>query len=262
VRALELLRAGAPVGDAQRCWRDGGTETEEAVLYVGLTLPRATLAERLRARAVSMIACGLADEVRVLLARGYDPSLPAMQGIGYREFALVVRGALDETEALRRMQRDTVRYAKRQWTWFAREVGLQWLDVDLCGGADGVARLLVERVKRIMLRQKPETVAADLAAMRERLLGLNALVGESDHGVSKSLYGHDPDGIEFEVLDADPRRVKRVRIHRSKQAPGGPDEARPVRGAAAALPPSAITSMPAAEPATASTDPAKAARQP
>jgi len=40
----------------------------------------------------------------------------------------------------------------------------------------------------------------DLVAMRERLLGLGALVGESDHGVSKSLYAKDPDGIEFEVL--------------------------------------------------------------
>ena len=40
----------------------------------------------------------------------------------------------------------------------------------------------------------------DLAAMRERLMKLGALVGGSDHGVSKSLYGHDPDGIEFEVM--------------------------------------------------------------
>ena len=47
----------------------------------------------------------------------------------------------------------------------------------------------------------------DLAAMRERLLGLNALVGESDHGVSKSLYGRDPDGIEFEVLWTVPREA-------------------------------------------------------
>jgi catechol-2,3-dioxygenase len=45
----------------------------------------------------------------------------------------------------------------------------------------------------------------DLAAMRERLLGLGSLVGESDHGVSKSLYAHDPDGIEFEVLWSVPR---------------------------------------------------------
>ena len=43
--------------------------------------------------------------------------------------------------------------------------------------------------------------------MRERLIGLGALVGESDHGVSKSLYAHDPDGIEFEVLWTVPREA-------------------------------------------------------
>ena len=45
----------------------------------------------------------------------------------------------------------------------------------------------------------------ELAAMRGRLLEAGALVGESDHGVSKSLYAHDPDGIEFEVMWAVPR---------------------------------------------------------
>jgi tRNA dimethylallyltransferase len=143
VRALELLRAGAPVGEAQRRWRDT-PEAEDTVFSVGLTLPRDVLAARLRARAAAMIADGLADEVRSLLARGYDPSLPAMQGIGYRELVLVLGGEISEAEALRRMQRDTVRYAKRQWTWFARETDIQWLDVGLCGGAEGVARLLAE----------------------------------------------------------------------------------------------------------------------
>jgi catechol-2,3-dioxygenase len=33
----------------------------------------------------------------------------------------------------------------------------------------------------------------------------DARVGESDHGVCKSLYGHDPDGIEFEVVWTVPR---------------------------------------------------------
>ena len=45
----------------------------------------------------------------------------------------------------------------------------------------------------------------DLAEMRERLLGLGALVGESDHGVTKSLYAKDPDGNEFEVMWMVPR---------------------------------------------------------
>jgi catechol-2,3-dioxygenase len=45
----------------------------------------------------------------------------------------------------------------------------------------------------------------DLAEMAARLVELNALGGMSDHGVSKSLYGHDPDGIEFEVMFEVPR---------------------------------------------------------
>jgi catechol-2,3-dioxygenase len=45
----------------------------------------------------------------------------------------------------------------------------------------------------------------DLAEMRARLLQMEALVGESDHGVSKSLYAKDPDGNEFEVMWQVPR---------------------------------------------------------
>jgi catechol-2,3-dioxygenase len=47
----------------------------------------------------------------------------------------------------------------------------------------------------------------DLAALRTRLANAGALVGESDHGVSKSLYAHDPDGIEFEVMWAVPKEA-------------------------------------------------------
>jgi catechol-2,3-dioxygenase len=45
----------------------------------------------------------------------------------------------------------------------------------------------------------------DLAAMRARLVAMGALVGASDHGVSKSLYARDPDGNEFEVMWEVPR---------------------------------------------------------
>jgi catechol-2,3-dioxygenase len=40
----------------------------------------------------------------------------------------------------------------------------------------------------------------ELATMRERLDAAGALVGASDHGVNKSLYAKDPDGLEFEVM--------------------------------------------------------------
>ena len=40
----------------------------------------------------------------------------------------------------------------------------------------------------------------DLARARERLIEAGALVGQSDHGTSLSLYAKDPDGLEFEVF--------------------------------------------------------------
>jgi len=40
----------------------------------------------------------------------------------------------------------------------------------------------------------------DLARARARLIEVGSLVGESDHGVSLSLYAKDPDGLEFEVF--------------------------------------------------------------
>ena len=42
-----------------------------------------------------------------------------------------------------------------------------------------------------------------LATLRDlagRLSEAGALVGSSDHGTTKSLYGRDPDGLEFEVV--------------------------------------------------------------
>ena len=41
---------------------------------------------------------------------------------------------------------------------------------------------------------------AELADIRGRLAEGGALVGASDHRVSRSLYAKDPDGIEFEVM--------------------------------------------------------------
>ena len=45
----------------------------------------------------------------------------------------------------------------------------------------------------------------DLATARQKLADAGALVGQSDHGATKSLYGRDPDGNEFEIMWMVPR---------------------------------------------------------
>ena len=85
-----------------------------------------------------MLSEGLADEVRALLEAGFASTLPAMQGIGYRHLVPVVERGGDLTAARATMKRDTRRYAKRQWTWFAREPDIVWVETqpgDAAGGA-------------------------------------------------------------------------------------------------------------------------------
>jgi tRNA dimethylallyltransferase len=51
-----------------------------------------------------------------------------MQGIGYRHLAPMVPTKAGLEAAVATMKRDTRRYAKRQWTWFAREPDLAWVE--------------------------------------------------------------------------------------------------------------------------------------
>jgi tRNA dimethylallyltransferase len=145
VRALERLRSGSAVGDPPMRWRHAANPWR--VLYVGLALARPALARRLAVRAAAMVEAGLLDEVRGLLRRGYGPALPALQGIGYRQFVEVARGGLDSVRALESMQRETVRYAKRQMTWFAREPEIEWIDMAAAGIPEGVAAAIDARLQ-------------------------------------------------------------------------------------------------------------------
>ena len=45
----------------------------------------------------------------------------------------------------------------------------------------------------------------ELAQVRETLIALGSRTGESSHGATKSVYGQDPDGNEFEVMWMLPR---------------------------------------------------------
>ncbi|HUV48430.1 MAG TPA: VOC family protein [Actinomycetes bacterium] len=62
-------------------------------------------------------------------------------------------------------------------------------------GASGAGR---ETVGLYHLAWEVDTLT-DLADIAERLSGLGALRGASDHSTTKALYAHDPDGLEFEV---------------------------------------------------------------
>ncbi|MCR6644042.1 MAG: hypothetical protein NVV62_05720 [Terricaulis sp.] len=84
-----------------------------------LTPDREALYAAINGRFESMLAAGALDEVRAFAARDLDPALPAMKAHGAPALMAHLRGALSLADAAAIGQRDTRRYAKRQFTWIA-----------------------------------------------------------------------------------------------------------------------------------------------
>jgi len=120
VRALEVYRVtGRPISEQQR----QGAEPLQGFrgIVVGLDPDRATLRRAVETRTREMLARGLVEEVRGLLGRGYGPDLRPLRAIGYRQAVAVVRGEMTVPEAESAIVTETMRFAKRQRTWFRHQ---------------------------------------------------------------------------------------------------------------------------------------------
>jgi tRNA dimethylallyltransferase len=127
VRALEVYwTTGKPLS----VHHQSGSEPLSGLrtLIVGLDPGREELKKRIEARTQAMIEQGLLDEVRGLLDR-YGSDIRPLQAIGYKEAVSMLRGRMSDSRAI---VHATLRFAKRQRTWFRHQTtGVEWRkDVD------------------------------------------------------------------------------------------------------------------------------------
>jgi len=132
IRALETYQAtGRPISAHQQDHRF--VRPRFATFKIGLTMPREALYARIDQRVEQMVTEGLLEEVRDLLAKGYDANLKSMQSIGYRHMIDHLHHGVEWDETLRLLKRDTRRYAKRQFTWFRADPDIEWITPDDLG---------------------------------------------------------------------------------------------------------------------------------
>lgn len=125
-RALEVIvSTGKPLAAWQQ-QRQGGIGDQITLKALVLLPPRDWLYARCDERFARMIELGAIAEVEALLARNLDPKLPVMRAIGVREIAAYLRGETTLEEAIAAGQQATRNYAKRQYTWFARQPPEDW----------------------------------------------------------------------------------------------------------------------------------------
>lgn len=125
IRALEVcIKSGQPFSEQRR-----RIPPPYRPCQIGLTLEREALYARADARVDTMIAAGLQDEVRTLLAAGYGWELPAMSSLGYIQFRPHFENQVPLEEIIERIKFDTHNFIRRQYAWFRpKSTDINWLD--------------------------------------------------------------------------------------------------------------------------------------
>lgn len=139
MRALEVYElTGRPLSAHIKA--HGFSEEPFDTLKVGLYRERDELYERIEKRVDGMLSAGLVEEVRGLLSEGYSPDIKPFRSLTYKHVIACLQKRTDPDEAVKRIKRDTRRYAKRQMTWFRAEGGILWLNASNPGWEERLER--------------------------------------------------------------------------------------------------------------------------
>lgn len=99
------------------------TERNFDAIVIGLQDEKEKLYDRINSRVDKMIANGLADEVKNLLAYKNNN---ALQTVGYKELVEYFEEKISFEEAVELIKKNTRNYAKRQMTWFRKMKDIIW----------------------------------------------------------------------------------------------------------------------------------------
>ena len=96
-------------------------------MQFGLAMDRETLDVRIDNRVLRMWDLGFEDEVESLINNGLLEGRTAQAAIGYSQIVRMKHGEFDSAFAREDTARATRQYARRQETWFSKDLRITWL---------------------------------------------------------------------------------------------------------------------------------------
>lgn len=124
MRAVEIRILS---GQSAPCSVDSEPLTDYRILKIGLDPDRALLYKLLDVRSRHMFESGLIQEIETLLQQGCTGEEKPFESLGYRQALSYLRAEISLDRAIYLTQLETRHYAKRQWTWFRRDLEIEWL---------------------------------------------------------------------------------------------------------------------------------------
>jgi tRNA dimethylallyltransferase len=119
VRAIEIAKALGRVPAAK-------PEEFYEVLTFGITRPMEILEKRIRTRLHGRMKQGMLAETKRLHKQGLSYKRMEELGLEYRYMARHLQGKLTRQEMLEELEKEIVKYAKRQMTWFKKNKDIRW----------------------------------------------------------------------------------------------------------------------------------------
>jgi len=129
IRAVEVIRLTGKKFSEQRAEWKSTVHSPQSTVFFCLTRQPADLHARINIRVDEMFRHGLVDETRGLLQRGLEQNQTAMQAIGYRQVVEHLRGEGSLAETIEQVKIRTRQFAKRQLTWFRRQLDPEWIEL-------------------------------------------------------------------------------------------------------------------------------------
>jgi tRNA dimethylallyltransferase len=152
IRAVEVIRlTGQPFSSQRAPWDTVGTRStvfQTSPLSFGLSRAPGDLRTRIDARVEQMFRRGLVEETKRLLERGLAQNRTALQAIGYRQVVEHLRGQRPLAATIELVKSKTRQFARRQMTWFRRQLQLDWIEWKPGDTASGIAGLVMTRIMK------------------------------------------------------------------------------------------------------------------
>jgi len=145
LRALEIMElTGKPMTVV---WKEQKSQPPFKGIWCGITMPRADLYQRINQRVLEMLDQGLISEVEKLLNDGVEPTVNAMNSVGYSETVQYLQGKITYDQMVELIQRNTRHFAKRQWSWFRRDSRIRWFTRLPDQNADIIAQEIITYIR-------------------------------------------------------------------------------------------------------------------
>jgi tRNA dimethylallyltransferase len=127
IRAVEVIRLTGKKFSEQRAEWKSKVQSPKSKNFFAFSRQSEDLHARINFRVDEMFRRGLVAETEQLLKRGLEQNKTAMQAIGYRQVAEHLRGERNLAETIELVKSRTRQFAKRQLTWFRRQLDPEWI---------------------------------------------------------------------------------------------------------------------------------------